>query len=550
MALNSINTNIAAMAAQGNIRIASNNASSSIARLSSGSRLVRASDDVASMSVGTSLRTQVSTLKTVLMNTAQGSSMLEVANGAIGQITDILVRQKELTVQAGSGSISNTERAFLNQEFSHLTAEIDRLVTSTNFNGVSLLNGALSKSVAAVTNTNRVLEAGDVAHIPEALAAFTVADIPAAGTSITINGFRVEITDALPGTAAAAGKLSRSRFDGTALVTADALEMARSLVSFLNQSSDARLANLSFHLNAGVPGQVDVVYTGGRLGMPAATNFDFSVEHSTGTALTVAASNTIRFTVPATDVSQDGLTAASYDVVGSVASSYNTTAGLGAPAGSQFLALNGVHLGATSTDTTVATGRRGIMNNEAFIGDVLQNLEVTTTNVAQNNGTTTSASLNFSVRVGDIVYSANNVGLSLLTTDTDIVLVGSNALTGVADGGNFRLTYRGGSYALADGEAYTAQQAAEIQSEIRKQLEGVTVRQNRNITSFNDADAVVSVDGAQVANFTNMRANFISNDFSRVNIEDIRVSAPEVGSTDAKIEVRLCRLGYEYPYES
>ncbi|TAF39789.1 MAG: hypothetical protein EAZ66_04285, partial [Alphaproteobacteria bacterium] len=534
MALNSINTNIAAMAAQGNIRIASNNASSSIARLSSGSRLVRASDDVASMSVGTSLRTQVSTLKTVLMNTAQGSSMLEVANGAIGQITDILVRQKELTVQAGSGSISNTERAFLNQEFSHLTAEIDRLVTSTNFNGVSLLNGALSKSVAAVTNTNRVTEAGLAAHVPEAVAAFTVgAAIPAAGTSITINGFRVEFTDALPGTAAAVGKLSRMKSDGVAApVALTQGEMARSLVSFLNQSSDARLANLSFHLNTGTLGQVDAVYTGGRLGMPSATNFDFSIEHSTGAGLTVAASNTIRFTVPTlpvADLSQDGLTAASYDVVGSITSAHSAGAG-GAPAGSQFLALNGVHLGAIATDTTVATNR-GVMNNEAFIGDVLQNIEVTTTNVAEGAGGAPAdgATLNFSLRVGDILYSANNVPISLSVDDTDIVLVGSNALTGAADGGSFRLTYRGGSYPLTVGVAYSAQQAAEIQTEIRQQLEGVTVRQNRNITSFNDADAVVSVDGAEVANFTNMRANFISDDFS----------APDVGSTDAKIEMRI-----------
>ncbi|TAE84146.1 MAG: hypothetical protein EAY76_00320 [Alphaproteobacteria bacterium] len=523
MALNSINTNIAAMAAQGNIRIASNNASSSIARLSSGSRLVRASDDVASMSVGTSLRTQVSTLKTVLMNTAQGSSMLEVANGAIGQITDILVRQKELTVQAGSGSISNTERAFLNQEFSHLTAEIDRLVTSTNFNGVSLLNGALSKSVAAVTNTNRVTEAGLAAHVPEAVAAFTVgAAIPAAGTSITINGFRVEFTDALPGTAAAVGKLSRMKSDGVAApVALTQGEMARSLVSFLNQSSDARLANLSFHLNTGTLGQVDAVYTGGRLGMPSATNFDFSIEHSTGAGLTVAASNTIRFTVPTlpvADLSQDGLTAASYDVVGSITSAHSAGAG-GAPAGSQFLALNGVHLGAIATDTTVATNR-GVMNNEAFIGDVLQNIEVTTTNVAEGAGGAPAdgATLNFSLRVGDILYSANNVPISLSVDDTDIVLVGSNALTGAADGGSFRLTYRGGSYPLTVGVAYSAQQAAEIQTEIRQQLEGVTVRQNRNITSFNDADAVVSVDGAEVANFTNMRANFISDDFSRLNV--------------------------------
>ncbi len=152
MALNSINTNQAAMQAQSNIGKASTTASSSIARLSSGNRITRAADDVASMSAGTSLRTNVTTLKTALVNTSQGQSMLQVADGALTQVVDILQRQKAIAVQAGSGSLTSAERGFLNQEFQNLTQEIDRLVEQTNFNGVTLLNGSLSEKVSVKGN--------------------------------------------------------------------------------------------------------------------------------------------------------------------------------------------------------------------------------------------------------------------------------------------------------------------------------------------------------------------------------------------------------------
>lgn len=150
---NSINTNIAAYYAQANISRASNNASSSIARLSSGNRIVKASDDVAALSVGTSLRTQVNTLRTALVNAGQGSSLLQVADGAVSQIVDILQRQKSIATQAVSGSLTGTERGYLNQEFQALTAQIDQISSSTNFNGVNLIGGGLGNKLR-LSNTN------------------------------------------------------------------------------------------------------------------------------------------------------------------------------------------------------------------------------------------------------------------------------------------------------------------------------------------------------------------------------------------------------------
>lgn len=152
MALNSINTNVASYFAQQNINSANNATSSSIGRLSSGNRLVRASDDVAAMSIGTSLRTQVNSLKVGLQNASQGTSLLQVADGALSQAQDMLLRQKAIATQANSGSLTSAERGFLNQEFQSLTNEINRLTEATNFNGVKLLDGTLgSKSILSAT---------------------------------------------------------------------------------------------------------------------------------------------------------------------------------------------------------------------------------------------------------------------------------------------------------------------------------------------------------------------------------------------------------------
>lgn len=156
---NSINTNISAYFAQANISSAANAASASVSRLSSGNRIVKASDDVAALSTGTSLRTQVTALKTALTNASQGTSLLQVADGALGQVTEILQRQKAIALQAGSGSLTDTDRGYLDQEFQALTKEIDRLSGATNFNGVTLLNGALSTASTVTGNTTAASKA-------------------------------------------------------------------------------------------------------------------------------------------------------------------------------------------------------------------------------------------------------------------------------------------------------------------------------------------------------------------------------------------------------
>ena len=132
-------SNYAANVAHRNLTASDTMATRSLAKLSSGTRVVSARDDAASMAIGARLNATTESLKTATVNVNQANSMLQIADGGMATIDDILVRMKTLAVQASSGNLSDTERGFLNDEFVQLREEIDRIASSTNFNGIQLL---------------------------------------------------------------------------------------------------------------------------------------------------------------------------------------------------------------------------------------------------------------------------------------------------------------------------------------------------------------------------------------------------------------------------
>lgn len=149
-----INSNLAASSATANLSRSNSVVSDSISRLSSGNRIIKASDDAAGLAIGTSLSTTVTTLEISKLNTEQGTAVLAIADGALSQLNEILARQKALATQSNSGSISDTERGFINQEFTALTAEIGRIVDNTNFNGINLLDGTIGQITVPGTSAD------------------------------------------------------------------------------------------------------------------------------------------------------------------------------------------------------------------------------------------------------------------------------------------------------------------------------------------------------------------------------------------------------------
>ena len=151
MPLNLI-SNFAAHVAQRNLAMSDASATSSLAKLSSGSRVVSAKDDAASLAIGSRLNAEVVGLKQASVNAGQAISMLQIADGAMAKVNDILVRMKALSVQAGSGQLSGTERTMLNTEYEALRSEVDRIANDTDFAGTLLVNGSISVNRASATD--------------------------------------------------------------------------------------------------------------------------------------------------------------------------------------------------------------------------------------------------------------------------------------------------------------------------------------------------------------------------------------------------------------
>ncbi len=136
-----INTNVASLNAQRNLGSTRISMNKSLEKLSSGQRINRAGDDAAGLAISENLKAQIKGLGQAERNAEDGISLVQIAEGALGEVSNILIRLRELSVQAASDTIGTTERKFLNVEFEQLTSEVDRIANSTEFNRVPLLNG-------------------------------------------------------------------------------------------------------------------------------------------------------------------------------------------------------------------------------------------------------------------------------------------------------------------------------------------------------------------------------------------------------------------------
>ena len=136
-----INTNVASINAQRNLMGTKLGLDKSLEKLSSGYRINRAGDDAAGLAISENLKAQIRGLKQASRNAQDGVSLVQVAEGSLNEISGILIRLRELAVQAASDTIGPVERQFLNVEYDQLLSETDRIADGTEFNGTQLLSG-------------------------------------------------------------------------------------------------------------------------------------------------------------------------------------------------------------------------------------------------------------------------------------------------------------------------------------------------------------------------------------------------------------------------
>jgi len=136
-----IATNIASETVQKNIKEVSSTSNTELERLSSGKRITKAGDDAAGLAIAKNLEAQTRSLRQASRNANDGISMVQTAEGSLNEVSNVLVRLRELSIQSASDTIGDAERGMLNLEYQELSKEVDRIAASTEFNGVHLLDG-------------------------------------------------------------------------------------------------------------------------------------------------------------------------------------------------------------------------------------------------------------------------------------------------------------------------------------------------------------------------------------------------------------------------
>jgi flagellin len=197
-----INQNIAAQNAYRNLSVTDGQMSKSLEKLSSGYRINRAADDAAGLSISEGLRSQVGGLKVAVRNAQDGISVAQTAEGALNEVTSILQRMRDLSVQAANGGSNDTEaKAAAQKEFTQLNDELDRIGTNTSFGKAKLLDGSFGKAqeLAGVKTDP------SVSPLPTGNLTFEITDI--AGTTLATP---ITVTTAGPGAGASAKDVADS----------------------------------------------------------------------------------------------------------------------------------------------------------------------------------------------------------------------------------------------------------------------------------------------------------------------------------------------------
>ena len=154
-----IATNTTAQNAQRQMSITRLNLDKSLERLASGSRINHAGDDAAGLAISENLKAQIRGMRQAKRNALDGVSLIQVSEGGLNEISNILIRLRELGIQAASDTIGDVERGFTDREYQSLKQEVDRIANVTNFNGIPLLNGKAGIfEVQVGTHNNPILD--------------------------------------------------------------------------------------------------------------------------------------------------------------------------------------------------------------------------------------------------------------------------------------------------------------------------------------------------------------------------------------------------------
>lgn len=423
----------------------------SLERLSSGLRINRAGDDAAGLAISEGLRSQISGLNQATRNANDGISLLSTAEGAVGEVTSILQRVRELSVQAASDTNSATNRATIQEEITQLTSEVDRIATTVEFNGTKLLDGTFTAKklqVGAFANQTisvdftsiRTSTLGQVATNTSTAvtAALASGDVLINGTNVgasstdstsTVNatGSAIAIANAIntvSGTTGVTAAANATVVTGTAAVgavtldgSADKLTINGVNIGAVNVSandSDGALRN-AINAATNATGVVASLDGSNKLVLTAADGRNVDIQVASTAANTTALALNFAATDALTNAGDHrGTVTLTGDKAFAIAGA--TVASAGLTAGNVALdtttAINSINVttqvGANTAITRIDSALRQINKNRASIGAITNRLESTVSSlqsIAENLSASDS-------RIRDADFAAETASLT------------------------------------------------------------------------------------------------------------------------------------------
>ncbi|EKY4211903.1 flagellin [Vibrio alginolyticus] len=189
-----VNTNVAALVAQRHLTSATDMLNQSMERLSSGKRINSAKDDAAGLQISNRLQSQMRGLDVAVRNANDGISIMQTAEGAMNEVTNIMQRMRDLSLQSANGSNSKAERTALQEEVSALNDELSRIAETTSFGGRKLLNGTFGTSSFQIGATaGETVQIGLRTMQPESLGSFSMSSYQRVSSDWTVQNGNNEI---------------------------------------------------------------------------------------------------------------------------------------------------------------------------------------------------------------------------------------------------------------------------------------------------------------------------------------------------------------------
>ncbi|MBK1719487.1 flagellin [Thiocystis violacea] len=433
-----INTNVSSLNAQRNITKSQGALSQSMERLSSGLRINSAKDDAAGSSIVSRLTSQVRGLDQAVRNANDGISLVQTAEGALSESSNILQRMRELAVQSANGTYTSGNRTTLNAETQQLVKELDRISTSTNFNGMNLLDGTSSDvklQIGAEANQTIDVSIGkldsaslgvqDTAGVGSAGRVSTGASVAAATTTgtgnnatslgsgdLVINGIAIDGAKGASDTASSAGETS------SAIATAAAINAKTDQTGVTAVVGETRLGGSAMTAGGGAAATATITLNGVGIELSTVDNNTVATREAIVKAINLESEST-GVTAIDSGTENGGITLAAADgrnIVLTTADA-NLTAlntGLNITSGG----ANATTM-ATGTVTLVASGGKdinitsGATGNASDAGFVEGTYSGTATQVSSNLADSTTA-----MTAGNVFVNGVSVGPSYAKDDT------------------------------------------------------------------------------------------------------------------------------------